>query len=564
MGMQPQTAAIAYQHWRHELPALAAINSVTGMAVGATSPIFIYYATNGKYWPSNAQVWSAGKDASEVFSPALLDRISFGNTPAGKGHFILKAFDRDWASVSGITTLSAIRQQDTTRPSTIVSHFGRVFYSGTAEQSTQSTVYFSPVVGGVGDLERCYQVNDPTSDQVSDLLDTDGGAILILNCGSILSLKEFASGILVLATNGVWFIHGGQNTGFVATSYIVDRVTTTGCIGRDTVVSAEGQVFYWSDEGINVISVDKQGGVIATPLTDTTIRTFYNTIPSSSKAYAKGEYILREKKILWAYNSISQTTSHKFQKDSVLELDLLLGAFFPQRIKNLTTTGKSYTTPYIVAPFTKYFFGQISSLDPVTDGGVTVTDSGVTVTTTVYLENSRDSAVKYIAVSPQATGYKLVFTEATNTDFKDWESYDGTGSYFSSYAQTNPINLGEIMRDKQTQYLFSYFEVTESGYSTDSNGNQVFLTPSSCYASVRWNWTQGGEANKTTHQQQAYKLNRNYTPSGTSFNYDYQTTLSRLLIRGVGKTFSVRYDSENGKDFRLLGWALPATVGQTP
>jgi len=50
---------------------------------------------------------------------------------------------------------------------------------------------------------NCYQVNDPTSDQLFDLLPTDGGVIVIQGCGSIYKLFPLQNALLVFAANGV-------------------------------------------------------------------------------------------------------------------------------------------------------------------------------------------------------------------------------------------------------------------------------------------------------------------------------------------------------------------------
>ena len=56
----------------------------------------------GRY-PANSLQWWAGKDESGAFNTDMLLKKYFGNTPAPKGHFILKYFDKNRSYVSGIT-----------------------------------------------------------------------------------------------------------------------------------------------------------------------------------------------------------------------------------------------------------------------------------------------------------------------------------------------------------------------------------------------------------------------------------------------------------------------------
>ena len=150
-----------------------------------------------------------------------------GNTLIVNGHFILDLFNQQRTTASGVSTgFSPIvrndwlgRFRDFTSPppdetgieDTIISdrfsstaaYAGRAFFAGLGTR-----VYFSrilPDIRAIGDL---YQVNDPTSEEFSDLLDTDGGWIDIPEAAGINKLHVFGSSLLVFARNGVWRISG--------------------------------------------------------------------------------------------------------------------------------------------------------------------------------------------------------------------------------------------------------------------------------------------------------------------------------------------------------------------
>ena len=56
-------------------------------------------------------------------------------------------------------------------PNCCASAFGRIFYA------VDSTVSYSQVLVSSQQAGNCYQNNDPTSETIPDLLDTDGGVI---------------------------------------------------------------------------------------------------------------------------------------------------------------------------------------------------------------------------------------------------------------------------------------------------------------------------------------------------------------------------------------------------
>lgn len=83
--------------------------------------------------------------------------------------------------------------------------------------------------------------------------------------------------------------------------------------------------------------------------------------------------------------------------------------------------------------------------------------------------------------------------------------------------------------------------------------------PSSCLVQARWDWANSGASGKFGTQFQAYKLPRQFIGSGAGTldsGHDVITTKNKL--RGVGRSFSMRIDTEAGKDLQLYGWSLNA------
>lgn len=534
----------------------AAYNAAVAQLVAITgsSKIATYFSSTGKY-PANNQVPALGKDASDDFSATQLDKMEFGNTPAPKGHFIIKAFDRDPASVSGIssTALTALREQDLTRPTCVCSAFGRVWFAGTADQATQGKVFFSKIAGEIRDYERCYQQNDPTSEDLSDLLDSDGGVIPVQNCGTIVQLIEAYTGVLVLSANGVWLISGTEQVGFTATGYQVQRITDVGCIGRDSVVFADGVVYYWSDAGVYVIS-PTQTGFMADSLSKATIQAYYNAIQDGSKRNAEAAYDSREKVIYWLYGD---DLTKPYKKNKVLAFNVELGAFIPYATIKDNDTDSVAARSFI----SRGYFIDSTIQENVTDSsGVTITDSlGNLVYTesTLLAEDQPSLKIASTYVAGPGDLKDIFFAEFNNVEHKDW----GLESY-ASYVETGSVTGQDLMRNKQAQYIVNHFKRTEDGYELDGNGNVALSNQSGCFVRSKWDWTGTSNAGKWSNQQQAYRLKHIYIPLSASdpFDYAYDVVSTKLLIRGNGYSFRLRYESDGLKDFQLLGFAMPVTM----
>lgn len=528
---------------------IAKLASITNSTKIAT-----YFADKNKY-PANNQIPALGKNDTNDFDPSTLDKLEFGNTPAPKGHFLLKAFDRDYAAVSGISSsaLTALREQDETRPTCICSAFGRVWYSGTADQATQGKVFFSRLAGTIKDFERCYQQNDPTSDELSDVLDTDGGVIPIQNCGAIVKLVEAFTGVLVMSANGVWLISGTEQVGFTATGYQVQRITDVGCISRDSVVFADGIVYYWSDAGIYTI-LPTQTGYTSESLSKGTVQTYYNTIQDGSKRNAEAVYDIREKVIYWLYGD---DLSKPYKKNKVFAFSTELKAFFPYGTIEDSPSESVMARSFI----SRGYFSDVVLQESVTDlSRAVVTDSlGATVYTEATVLAEDQPALKVVSTYVAGPGNlkDLFFAEFNNESHKDW----GLTSY-TSYAETGSVTGGDLMRNKQAQYIVNHFNRTEDGYELDSNGNVTLANQSGCFVRSKWDWTSTANAGKWSNSQQAYRLKHLYVPLSVAdtFDYAYDVVSTKLLIRGNGYSFRLRYESDGDKDFQLLGFAIPVTM----
>ena len=189
-------------------------------------------AAESEYPPLTAP-WYVGK-SSGSFSVSTWKKTFGGNTLITNGHYVLDLFNQDREAASGVVGVESTVIEE--RFSTVASFAGRVFFSG-----VDSRVYFSQILQDIRDIGDLYQVNDPTAQDFSDLLDTDGGNVKIPDAAGISKLHTFGASLLVFATNGVWRITGVDGV-FRASEYSVYKVTDEGLSIKRSFVSGQNGV----------------------------------------------------------------------------------------------------------------------------------------------------------------------------------------------------------------------------------------------------------------------------------------------------------------------------------
>ena len=492
---------------------------------GPTTAVITAYHTEWSKYPPNNKQWWVSKDATTgAFKPDILGTFFNGTTRAPRGHFILNAFYKDRTAASGISGLVVEASAD--RPPTVAFAAGRVWYA------CNSTVYFSQVLDDKAKAGFCYQEADPTSEDISDLIDSDGGVIPIPEMAKAVKILPFGSGLVVFGTNGIWYI-GGTQAGLTATDISVSKVNPIGTDSPDSIVEAEGQVFWWSRVGIMGMSQKSgqfgpvEGVFDRTNATEQTIQSFYNhDIPEASKPFAKGVYDPATNRVQWIFKS--GTTPSSYMYDRVLNLDLTLGAFYPWTVE---TVGPYISDIFITA-----------SLNPLVDQ-----------------ESIRSSFIKYLCAVPVSSSYKYTFGYFKSSEFADWYTYDGVGQAYMSFVETGYELLEDTMRKKQTPYVFCYFRRTEENYVA-SGGDYTVDKPSSCYFQVKWDWASSSNSNKWSSKIQVYRHRRTPQFSDTDLTFDtgFPIVISKNKVRGNGRAIQFRFESDEiGYDFDLLGWAVP-------
>lgn len=531
-----------------------------------TDAIVCTFTTKASY-PSNADIWSLGKrensaDATtfEKYDPDMLFRSSQDNSPAPKGKAILDLYTRGASRNSAFDVTGLSGDTESGRITTVASYAGRVFFSGIISQVTNGDkfspnysgyIFFSPTVISTDKLGKCYQEADPTSDSISDIIDTDGGTIQIPEITRVIKLIPTKSSLLILAENGVWEVYGGDN-GFRATEYQLNKITSVGVIGKDTIISADGIIAYWSKGGIYILTPDQTTGrLVAQNLSLGTIQTFYNNIPDVSKRYAKVVFDEKEQTVRWMYNDSATYNGtsdiNKYTKELVF--DVSLGAFYKQSIGSVSGASP-YVAGYITIP--NFVSSSISNEVVVNGDQVQVNTIDVEVITSV--PTTRRAEIAFLSIVPGAI-YSFTISRYIETSFMDWKIFDGTGVPISAYLITGYELFGDILRKKHVPYILFYFKRTEDGFT--QSGNDFYLNNrSSCFVQAQWNWTDSANSGKWGSEFQAYRLNRLFIPTDTTFDYGEGVIITKNKLRGSGRCLSLKIRNEVGKDMKLLGWAI--------
>ncbi len=518
------------------------INYIGGPAIGTIPvPSGVPIVFGGRY-PSNAQIPSAGKDSNGDFSAEELDKVDFGTSLAPRGHFIISTNAINTRQlVSGLAVPngnSAEFQNDGTvfsnRYCLCGSDPNRIGQPSNNLLISQQITDIDSVIVNNGSLGRFYQLNDPTAEIGNELLDTDGIVIPILEAEEILGSHAFGSGLFVFATNGVWVVRGGLETGFSASNFSLDKISNKGCVSIASVVETQTALMYWSHSGIFAVSQDSIGNYSTSNVSEQTIRTFYNSFSAGDKISAKGFYDQLNERVFWSYaDTVGYGSDHNTR---ILVLNLKEVAFFPY------TFSRSSTNLDVFGGFISGFTQNPNEL-------------GFEDEVKPLLYHYRDAN----------TLHRASWGEFRRVDFRDVIiGGQGATNYLSNFT-TWDDHLGGPILDKRSQYVFCYLNKTEDGF-TDIGGG--VLTPdntSSCMMTGKWDWSVTDEGGKFSTQREVYRHRRVYIPVDANDTFDNGVSVvwTKNKVRGKGKALALRFDSQEGIDFQMIGISVPYEVETT-
>lgn len=548
----------------------------------AADPIGHFFTVSGGLYPSNSDSvgYSLYADAAdpedrilERFFADDLYKNPIGTTRAAQGYFIIDALDRGASRLNEMNkndarypaltySITSLNTDSTPGGATQVSEFaGRIFYGGFTGEvidgdghspKLSSYIFFSKVVESIADINACYQVGDPTSKENPDIIATDGGFIRINGAYGIQRIVNLGSSLMVVAKNGVWRIVGGSDNGFIATAYIVEKITDKGCTSPDSIVIVDNGLMFWSDDAIYYVNPDQFGSWQSTNISFGRIQRFYDEINIGDKQMAYGAYDSYERKVRWLYYNHTQSITPVKE----LILDLQLQAYYTNTIKQLNDV---YPKPVAV------YIGLAYQID-VSESNIVVNNDPVVVNTDqVVLSSSELLGISqrelgYIIITSIDNGISYTFGKYTNTDFRDWYSVNNIGVDADAYLITNYMSGTDFQRDKRLPYITIHLRRTETGFDDE----MIPINQSSCLVQARWDWSDSDRSGKWGREFQAYRYRRLYLPLNDEDNYDngFSTIVTRNKLRGNGKVLSLRFRTEPNRNLHLYGWSMIFSVAE--
>lgn len=549
--------------------------NISGVLV---DPAPAYSLALGVY-PSNSEVvWTglqfqpvtAGVTYERMFTN-LYEELKGVNVKAPKGYFIIdllnrgvsrkQAFEYNYSQYPqmSISTID-LRPDSTPGGAKVIAQFaGRTWFAGfegrvvdgdSRSPNLSNFILFSQQVKNKKDIIKCYQEGDPSSREESDVVETDGGFLRISGAVNIKAMVNLDTSLIVIADNGVWTITGGGEYGFTATNYKVGKISTFGGLSSSSVVVENGRVFYWAKDGIYVVAKNQFGDFTVQSVTESTIQTYYENISNEAKEECVGTYDTNAKKIRWLYNTGERFTTTSAPKELIL--DVALNAFYPSDIKILSTNTVEVFSLFSSVPFKRGIEESIvySELSEVLSSSDSVVVSESIRTTGLQ-------SVRYLTVEILNGVVYVVFSYYRNTSFMDWESVNGVGVDAKGTILTGYATAGDSAVDKQIPYLVMHFYRTENGVDE----NLVPTNQSGCLFRCQWSFSNTINSNKWSALKQAYRYRRPMYVTDVNDNYDngFELITTKNLVRGNGPAFALYFETEPGKDCRIVGWSLSLT-----
>lgn len=404
------------------------------------------------------------------------------------------------------------------RPVATAFFAGRAWYAGTPYLDLNAKILFTQILEADAQYGKCYQQADPTDPNISDLVDTDGGVLIVPEMESVKKLVPYGSSLLVFCSNGIWQIGPGGNGYFTATSYSIRKISDIGCVNANSIVVAEGTPIFWGNEAIYTITQDPNTGyLVLTSLSTNKVDTLYSLIPRVSKAGAcKGTYDPVNKRILWLYNS---SGSNLQRLNTALVYDLRFECF----------------TKWVLSEAASAYAAAIFTLKAST--------------------GTSSETVKVVGLT--GTNTTVTIGEFSNTTaYTDWGL-----SATDAYIVTGYDTAGAINHQKTVPIITVFMKRTETGFTDAGSGDYIPVGESSLTMQARWDWTDNSVATKWGTAQQVYRHSRMFTPSTTSSYEDgFPIVVTRNKVRGRGRSLHLKFTAGAGKNAHLIGWATNYAV----
>lgn len=539
---------------------------------------------------------SSGSKTVERFDAEACVKNQPSNQPTSKGSAIIDLIQRQatrenfldkylaegvergvtWGNWSNIYTFPRYNTSANTGPSCIESYAGRLWYSGIGENNPvgnepdetspnlSKMVLFSQLLDSPQDEIKCYQFNDPNDKDNPDILDTDGGYIVINEANVINKLVAIDRGILVFATNGIWMVRGSADTGFTATQYEVIKISDLGCPYPDSIVRVDSSVMYLGDKGLYQVSTNEVGTYVVTDIATGRISNKIRGLSSYEAGTFYGCYDKIKNEVIWNYQGATQARE--------LRLNLDLGSYYEYAWDGSLRGGEVY--PIINLPIPKTL--KVPTVKSVVSEGNSVVNSGSDVTySSSNSTDAYDSTLRIIQQLNNGSPRRLAvgFAVSASDSFYDWTQFpvSNTDSLavwdipasLDTKAEmvTGYLTGGDTQRYKQVPYLTMLMRKTETGFE-EVGGDLVPVGESSVLVQSQWEWADSVKSGRWGRPFQAYRHKRFYMPEDGADAYEdgHSVVTTKNKLRGKGRALSLYITTEPGKDCHLLGMSMNMSV----
>jgi hypothetical protein len=499
------------------------------------SPDSWYMVAEGDSYHRNKSENAKKVDVIGIYNPFLLTGEPADNGKNPQGRYILDLFKRgesrydQWEKGFRAAFLDTDPQrdgafpldQDTGRIMAMAGFAGRVFYAvkSVAHQEKDGRsprlndmILFSQNSTEEDSYFKCYQDSDPTSESEYQVVDTDGGFVVIPNLGDVKKMVVLGAGLLVLSSNGVWEISGGEEA-FSATNAKVRKVSNASVYGAGSVVETSTSIAAWTDEGIIAFTFDDMGSkATSANLTVGILNTYYHSI--HDKQRVRGYFDPQDRSVRWLHSPLTfPNRAPQYRRELVFDTDL--GAFRENT------------------------FG----VHPLEGVGVT---AAVHTRRRIYLSS------KVTINSELARILNFGFSDYTSKSFKDFGITEAHGIIETAYITGSASAANKQLKMVTVNMRRTPYE-GEGGYDEGFNPDGA---PSSCLFYTKWGYTLAEEEGRWSRP---FEMFRPPTIFGERIK-NYEVVSTKSTVTGRGTAFVMRFETSPAKDLWLLGWAATVKV----
>lgn len=488
-----------------------------------------YKAATGTLWPAKSMVPWKGKNTSGAFTPAVLNQTYFNTSSAPTG-----------------STIVDIAEHDKMVPHWVEAAVGRFWYCGFNNKKWKNAIFYSQLAtqqtNAADAAGMCYSVNDPTAEYLNQPTAVDGGYIFVGAAQEILGVKSYSDGILIFATNGVWYLTGSNGQSFAGNAYSLYQVCEVRCLSAKGAVVVEGVCYFAAEEGYYAITPNPQTrSLSASNLTDGRRRTdWVNRIKASleyeattggfgTNAYLGDDVTWSEKTFfrrgcVSAYDTHTKRVYIQVTHDTVKQLN--------EHCRRTATTRHAYSSR--------------SHCMTKPNGSLIVYDI---LRGCFYDYTQWDD---YLITDIATDNNGKVFFVGQNGVFRHEHSIDGeykdTGidtltdtytvrPYVSTFTLANENSL--VDPGRQLNNLYTTFKASYR-LGVDNGG---------CVASVNFDGFDG-VAGRTSPTMPVYRIHNAALSNGALVR-------TKTKIRGRGRTFSIKFESTGvDKSLEFIGYQL--------